>query len=626
MADESLGQRALDFIRVFQHDMDELHRIQEKSLQAYNRQPYGNEKPGLSKMVMSDVQETIEWMKPTLMRIFFGGADIVRINPVGPEDVEGAELLEKKVNFDLTKGLNGFLLFYDWFHDALLGKVGFVKYWWEDSEKEVEREFNNLTEAQFDNFEQFHPELNVKDANREIDAEGRVTFSIKGTRTRRIARPMAKVLPWEEFIGNIRAADFAKEDFVCHRLRKHKTEIQRDYGIAEDDIRETIGRFERLHRLHDERFHDLGGIHFVQDQVDKDYFFINECYINEYMRSGAKNHKVVLMGDTVIDESPNSFGTPPIISLSPIRLSHRAIGNGLAELVEDLQEYHTSLVRAINNNIYYTNAPLTIVNQAGIHTDDLLQNRRPGGIIRTKPTVPAGVDPQTLVRPLAPNALPPEAFNMLERLQGWKENRTGISRTNQGQQDRSINKTATGINLLLSASQQRMELIARTFAETGVKALASAFAQMNIDYLDEPQSIRFEEGLVTIDPAQFDVFFDTEIDVGLGTGSREVRAQQMMQLLTLTQNYLQIGIVTPENIANHLKVIYEQFGFKNTSDFLQLPESQPAGTESGAQPPAGGPAGQGQITQGNFGQERGGATTGESPDTASLLGNAGGNI
>ena len=34
-----------------------------------------------------------------------------------------------------------------------------------------------------------------------------------------------------------------------------------------------------------------------------------------------------------------------------------------------------------------------------------------------------------------------------------------------------LNKTATGVNTLMSQSQMRMELIARVFAETGIKDL-----------------------------------------------------------------------------------------------------------------------------------------------------------
>jgi hypothetical protein len=52
-----------------------------------------------------------------------------------------------------------------------------------------------------------------------------------------------------------------------------------------------------------------------------------------------------------------------------------------------------------------------------------------------------------------------------------RENRTGIVRNNQGLDADSLNKTASGMNMLMSAAQQRQELIARVLAETPIKRL-----------------------------------------------------------------------------------------------------------------------------------------------------------
>ena len=46
---------------------------------------------GRSRAVSSDVADTIEGLMPTLMDIFCGGDEVVRFEPVGPEDVAAAE-------------------------------------------------------------------------------------------------------------------------------------------------------------------------------------------------------------------------------------------------------------------------------------------------------------------------------------------------------------------------------------------------------------------------------------------------------------------------------------------------------------------------------------------------------
>ena len=66
---------------------------------------------------------------------------------------------------------------------------------------------------------------------------------------------------------------------------------------------------------------------------------------------------------------------------------------------------------------------------------------------------------------------------LLEYLDTVRESRTGVTRYNQGLDADSLNKTATGVNALMSQSQMRMELIARVFAETGVKDLFKRIKQ-----------------------------------------------------------------------------------------------------------------------------------------------------
>jgi hypothetical protein len=51
----------------------------------------------------------------------------------------------------------------------------------------------------------------------------------------------------------------------------------------------------------------------------------------------------------------------------------------------------------------------------------------------------------------------------MEYMAGVLENRTGMTRYNQGLDADSLNKTASGINMVMSAAQQRQELIARTW-------------------------------------------------------------------------------------------------------------------------------------------------------------------
>jgi hypothetical protein len=104
---------------------------------------------GRSKAVSTDVADTIEGLMPNLMDIFAGSDEVVRFEPVGPEDEEGAQQETDYVNHVFMQQNPGFMVLYSFIKDALLSKVGIVKVWWEEREKEERETYYDLTEDQF---------------------------------------------------------------------------------------------------------------------------------------------------------------------------------------------------------------------------------------------------------------------------------------------------------------------------------------------------------------------------------------------------------------------------------------------------------------------------------------------
>jgi hypothetical protein len=222
------------------------------------------------------------------------------------------------------------------------------------------------------------------------------------------------------------------------------------------------------------------------------------------------------------------------------------------------------------DNIYYQNNSRNIVNPYRVNVDDLIQNQFPGGIVR----LTQDVEPFQAMRPMEINPLPPHMFALMEQSLGWMENKTGVTRYNQGLDAESLNKTATGISQVMAASQQRIELIARCFAETGVKDLFHNLAEMNINFLDIPTAVRINNAWRTIDPAEIDVDFRVIIDVGIGTGTKDMLIQQMIQIINMTAPMMQIGVVTPENVYNQMRTLMETMGYKNVDAYITKPQPQ----------------------------------------------------
>ena len=104
---------------------------------------------GRSRAVSTDVADTVEGLMPSLMDIFAGSDEVVRFEPVGPEDVAAAQQETDYVNHVFMQQNPGFMTLYSFIKDALLSKTGLVKVWWEESEQEQRETYYDLTEEQF---------------------------------------------------------------------------------------------------------------------------------------------------------------------------------------------------------------------------------------------------------------------------------------------------------------------------------------------------------------------------------------------------------------------------------------------------------------------------------------------
>src|SRR5690606_13383175 len=113
---------------------------QQKAIDYYLGEPFGDEREGYSQVVSQDVAEVIDWRLPSLMRIFMSGDVVAEYEPVQIEDEQFARQATEYANYIFNKDNPGFTILHDWFKDALLSKVGVVKVWWDESKIKHPRE------------------------------------------------------------------------------------------------------------------------------------------------------------------------------------------------------------------------------------------------------------------------------------------------------------------------------------------------------------------------------------------------------------------------------------------------------------------------------------------------------
>jgi ribosomal protein L15 len=186
--------------------------------------------------------------------------------------------------------------------------------------------------------------------------------------------------------------------------------------------------------------------------------------------------------------------------------------------------------------------------------------------------------------PLSHPPLPASSFGMVEYMDSMKEKRTGITAYNQGLDANSLNKTATGVAQIMNASQQRIELVARTFAETGVKELFKLVHHLVRTTLTKPDIIRLRNKWVEVDPREWKARKDLSISVGLGAGNKDQQLAHLMSIITMQKEAIGAGLTSPEKIYNALAKLTQNAGFKNPEEFWVNPANAPQGEQAPQQP------------------------------------------
>ena len=549
----------------------------EKAMEYYYGLPFGNEVDGRSQYVDSSVMDTIEWIKPSLMRVFAAGDEMVTFEPVGPEDVEAAQQATDYVNYIFTKDNPGWEILYTWFTDALLQKNGIVKCWWDEYEDWNREEYNGLDEQEF-NALILNPSVEVLEHTPYQDDYGMKHDAVL-SRKSYVGKVRIENVPPEEFLISREAKSIADARFTCHRVLKTLSELRIMYPDEDLDPQE-LGSGEDLHTYDEERlarfeFDDSRGLPWSDGNVNSEddtlqTYWLHESFMRmDYDDDGiAELRKVCSVGQKVLANEP--IDRIPFVSLTPVKIPHKFFGMSIADLVMPIQEIKSVLMRNLMDNMYNQNFGRYAVLEGQANLDDLL-TQRPGGVVRVK-------SPNAIM-PLATPQLEQSSFSMLDYLDNLRESRSGVNKFSQGLNENALTShtTATAVAATMTAAQSRVELIARCFAETGVKELMKTIYELVLKNQDHQRVIMLRNKWIPVRPDMWKDQYDCTVSVGIGNGNRD---QQLMHLTTMLQfagDAMRGGlkIVNEKNMYNMGAALIKNMGFQNVDDFLTDPDSVP---------------------------------------------------
>jgi hypothetical protein len=385
-------------------------------------------------------------------------------------------------------------------------------------------------------------------------------------------------VPPSEFLISREAKDIQNARFVCHRVKKTLSELREMYPDesldvedltgSDEDMGSMFGEFEARHNFDNSSNFGLNDT-IASEEALRTYWLHESFMKTDYDGDGiAELRKVCTVGDRIL--ANDAIDKSPFVSITPIKIPHKFFGLSVADLVMDLQLIKSTMLRTLLDNAYNQNFGRYAVLEGQANLDDLL-TQRPGGVVRVKSP--------NAVTPLPTPALEPYTFQMLEYIDSVRESRAGVSKMSQGMNENALTShtTATAVNAVMTAAQSRVELIARNFAETGVKDLMICIYELLYKNQDRERMVKLRNNWVPVRPDVWKDKYDCSVSVALGSGNKDQQMAHLSQMLSFAGEAMKGGlpIVNAQNMYNLGASLVRAMGFQNVDDFLTNPATVP---------------------------------------------------
>lgn len=550
-----------------------------RALDFYLGEPMGNEVEGRSQVISTEVSDTIEAIMPNLMRVFTSNDKYVRFHARAAEDVDLAEQISDYCNYIIDQN-DGYKVLHNWFKDALLFRLGVVKYHFEETESVTEEEYEGLNETELaallanpnievvGSIETFEQEAIIDEVTGMIiepPASYDLTVKVKETG----GKIKIQNVPPEEFLVNRRATSLEDAHFVAHRTTMTVSDLVA-MGYDRDVVEKHAGNSDLdVDQERVARFQDLEAVTGTDpsDPTLAEVVYY-ECIMKvDYDNDGiAEMRRICAIGEAGTEILHNEpFDHIPFAVVSPILMPHRLIGRSIYDMTEDLQVIKSTLLRQYLDSVYSSTLPRMGVVEGMVNIDDVLDGTA-GGVIRMRQ---AGA-----IQPIMGNAVGGEVRPLMDYIDQIKEQRTGMSKASQGLDANALQSTtASAISATVRGAQVKLESYARTMAETGVKDLFRGILHLVTKYDNKPKIVRLRNEFVPIDPREWTDQYDVVVQVGLGTADDEQKIAFLTQIASKQEQILmQMGpdnpVVTMEQYVNTLRSIAEIGGFKDADQFF----------------------------------------------------------
>ena len=547
---------------------------------------------GQSNVIDRTVFETIQWILPSLCRIFASGDDIVTLVPQNAADVEQAKQESAYLNWLVTQKHAWFDLFLEWSTDALLTKNAYFLVY-RDKSRKVEIEDYTAQTSQGIAYLMQDPNVQIISSRiyEAPDLPPEPVMGPQGPILNEMGQPM--MAPAKLYDVQIRRS--AEKNQLCIRvLPPERVKVdQRAYSWRIDERCNYFEYWEEvtLSELRDQGFDvptDIGDDPELYTQEDTARDQYGERRLERYKPTDPSMRRVkarmiwirvdadgdgqaellqlLRVGRHLLYKEEVS--RIPVASGVACPLPHRHIGMSIADIVSDIQRIKTAILRQGLDNLYIANNPQKVLNEQMVNIDDALISR-PGGIIRA-------TDINQIRYEEAPFVFP-QAIQGLEYMDQLRQNRTGVNYNFAGIDTKDLNNVQPGaVNQISSLAAERVVQIARILA-FAIEDLFSIIHEQVLKMGHKRETIQLNGQWVEIDPGSWKKRNAFKICVAFASGNKDAQMQRLMLMLTQQQQALELGIpvVQPENYYNTLVELTKAGDFASPERFWTDPKTIP---------------------------------------------------
>lgn len=545
-----------------------------KWIRAYNGDPYGNEVKGRSSIVIKDVKKAVKKLSPSIIQPFLASDIMIKTKPKTLSSQATSSMASDVLNYQYNNE-------FDKLHfirtiASVFPKEGtiIVRTGWEYADESNTENYKNVTKEQLEILASQGLELG------DVIINKNGLFDIDVTKRNILKnRPTAIVCKNESIYTDPTAEKFDDSKFIIHEFEKTLSDLIKMNGVYDTDS--NIAGIERM--LESDKYSDtsLGAKRFtdsITNGSDESYKSSHKAnkkvkiceYWGEYdiEGNGVAEEVVIawIKGTDIIlrcETNPYPDKEKPFLSECFDLEPFSTWGNSVADLIDDNQKIHTSIMRGFIDNLSLSNNGQKFFQKGTVDYINMQKMLNGEKIIEVN-----NIDG---FKDGSYNSIPQASFQVYSMQDQEIEHLTGLSRHLEGIDDATIGRTSSGISQTMTAAQRHLVITVQIISNL-YKKMFNKWHKYNQVFLDEGQLVEIAGSLVEL--AKRDIAGEHTVEVTVNVDS--LNQQKVQQINMLLQQGQSLGDRVPPQVFPMLVAeIFTSFGKEEIAEQIRAYQPQP---------------------------------------------------